>query len=109
MAHDEALAGRVRAALSARADIVEKKLMGGICFMLAGNMCCGVSRSALLVRVGRDAYEATLARPHVRPLEMGGRRARGFVLVDRDGCRTAETLATWIEAGLTFASTLPPK
>jgi len=76
MAYDEKIAQRVRTALSGQRGLVEKKMMGGICFMLDGNMCCGVSGAALLVRVGREAYQQMLAQPHVRPMEFAGRRPR---------------------------------
>lgn len=83
--------------------------MGGICFMLNGSMCCGVSASAIMVRVGREAYQRMLAQPHVRPLEFAGRRPTGFVLVDPGGCRTDTALATWIQRGIDFVSTLSAK
>jgi hypothetical protein len=84
-------------------------MMGGICFMVSGSMCCGVSASALMVRVGPEAYQRMLAQPHVRPLEFAGRRPTGFVLVDPGGCRTETALAKWIQRGIDFVSTLPPK
>lgn len=109
MPYDERMAGRVRRILSGRPDVVERKMMGGLCFMLSGSMCCGVSASALLVRVGRDAYQRMLAQPYVRPLEFAGRRPTGFVLVDTEGCRTDRALARWIQRGMDFVSTLPAK
>ncbi len=83
--------------------------MGGICFMVSGNMCCGVTGSALMVRVGREAYQRLLTQPHVRPMEFAGRRPTGFVLVDPEGYRTDTALATWIQRGIDFAATLPEK
>jgi hypothetical protein len=109
VAFDEKTAERARRALSGQRGLVEKKMMGGICFMLEGNMCCGVSGSALLVRVGREAYQETLAEPHVRPMEFAGRRPTGFVFVDPEGHRSDAALATWVQRGVDFASTLPPK
>ena len=85
MAFDEKLADRVRAALAGKRGLSERKMKGGICFMVAGNMCCGVTGAALMVRVGPDGYTAALAKPHVRPLEFAGRRPGGFVLVDPPG------------------------
>ena len=93
MAYDEKTAERVRRALSAQKGLVEKKMMGGLCFMVRGNMCCGVTGTSVMVRVGREEYEPALARPHVRPLEFAGCRPSGFVLVDPDGYRTAAALA----------------
>ena len=106
MAYDEKTAERVRRALSGRRDVVERKMMGGLCFMVSGRMCCGVTGSALMVRVGREAYQRMLTEPHVRPLEFAGRRPTGFVLVDPEGYRTGPALATWIQRGIDFAATL---
>lgn len=72
-------------------------------------MCCGVTGSALMVRVGRAAYAPTLAMPHVRPMEIAGRPTTGFVLVDPDGFQTKAALARWVQTSLDFVSTLPPK
>ena len=109
MAYDEKAAERVRRALAGRRSLVEKKMMGGVCFMLHGNMCAGISQSALLVRVGRDAYERTLTLAHVRPLEFAGRRPNGFVLVDPPGYRTEAMLKKWLLRGIDFAESLPRK
>lgn len=109
MAYDEKTAERVRRLLARRRGLAEKKMMGAMCFLVDGSMCCGVTGSALMVRVGREAYERTLAEPHVRPLEFAGRRAGGFVLVDPAGHRTDDALAAWVRRGVDFASTLPAK
>jgi hypothetical protein len=109
MSYDEKAADRVRQVLSGRRDLVEKKMMGAICFMVDGSMCCGVTGSALMVRVGREAYRRTLAEPHVRPMEFRGRRPSGFVLVDPQGYRTGAALAKWVKRGTDFVSTLPAK
>ncbi|BDE05824.1 hypothetical protein WPS_11000 [Vulcanimicrobium alpinum] len=108
MAYDETTAARVRSALSAR-SVVERKMMGGICFMVDGHMCCGVSREALMVRVGRDGYREALAQPHVRPMEFGGRSPTGFVLVDPVGYRTDAALKKWITRSLGVVAALPPR
>ncbi len=110
MPYDEKVVERVRRSLAKRRDAIEVKMMGGVCFMVDGNMCCGVKGSELLVRVGREAYEVMLAEPHVRPLGFAGpRQPRGFVLVDAAGYRTEAALAKWIGRGLDFIATLPPK
>ena len=106
MAYDEKTAERVRQVLSGRRDAVEKKMMGGICFMVSGSMCCGVAGSALMVRVGREAYQPMLSQAHVRPMEFAGRRPTGFVLVDPGGYRANAALTTWIQRGIDFVSTL---
>jgi len=110
MAYDEITAERVRDVLSNRRDVVEKKLMGGLCFMVGGAMCCSVSgRGGLLVRVGAQAQERALAEPHVAPMKMAGRTAKGFVRVAPEGYRTRATLKKWIARGLDFVATLPAK
>ena len=103
MAFDEKAAERVRRALGRRRGITEKKMMGALCFMASGTMCCGVTGAALMVRVGADGFARALARPHVRPLRIGRRAAGGFVLVDPPGYRSAAALARWIEHGLAVA------
>jgi len=104
MAYDERTAERIRAVLSDRRDVVEKKLMGGLCFMVNGSMCCSVSgRGGLLVRVGTEAHAQMLAEPHVQPMEMGQRTMRGFVRVAADGYRTGVALRKWIERGIAAA------
>lgn len=103
MAFDEKAAERVRRALDRRRGITEKKMMGALCFMAGGTMCCGVTGSALMVRVGADGFERALAKPHVRPLKIGRRQTRGFVLIDPPGYRTETSLAKWLERGLAVA------
>jgi hypothetical protein len=104
MAYDVITAERVRDALSARRGVVEKRLMGGLCFMVQGSMCCTVSgRGGLLVRVDPAARERMLAEPHVAPMEMRGRVAKGFVRVAPEGYRTAAALKKWIERGVAAA------
>jgi len=109
MAYDEATACRVRRALSNRSDIVEKKMMGGLSFMVGGRMCCRVSGAGFMVRVGPDALERMLAERHVRPTEFAGRRLAGFVRVEPEGYRTDKALASWVQRGIDFVSTLPAK
>jgi len=110
MAYDEKTAERVREALSGRRGVVEKKLMGGLCFMVNGSMACSVSgRGGLLIRIAADAREQALAEPHVAPMEMRGRVMSGFVRVAPEGYRTAAALRKWIERGVTAAATAKDK
>jgi TfoX/Sxy family transcriptional regulator of competence genes len=109
MAFDEKLAGRVRKVLAARRGITEKRMFGGLCFLARGNMCCGVVGGDLVVRVGPDAYEAMLARPHARPMDFTGRPLRGFVFVSARGLASARGLRTWVERGLAQARSLPAR
>ncbi len=109
MGYDEQTAARVRRILSGRRDVVEKKMVGGLSFMANGRMCCGVNSTGLVVRVGPEARVRALAQPHVRPMEFAGRRLAGFVCVAPRGYRTDTALATWVQRGIDFVSTLPGK
>jgi hypothetical protein len=109
MAYDEQLAERVRDALALREDVAEQRMFGGIAFMLAGNMACGVLGDDLIVRVGPEEHERTLAEPDVRPFDFTGRPSKGIVFVSPAGIASDETLAGWVEAGADFAASLPPK
>ena len=109
MAYNEQLADRVRKAVAGREELTEKKMFGGLAFMLAGNMCCGVVKDDLVVRVGADAYEETLAQPCVRLMDFTGRPMKTMVYVQAEGYRTDEALAQWVERGVDFASSLASK
>jgi TfoX/Sxy family transcriptional regulator of competence genes len=109
MAYDEDLASRIRRALAGRRGVSEKRMFGGLSFLVRGHMICGVVGQTLMVRVGPGAYERMLARPHVREMDFTGRPLRGMVYVDGAGVRTAKQLATWVERGIAFAGSLPPK
>ncbi|WP_295806834.1 TfoX/Sxy family protein [uncultured Nitratireductor sp.] len=109
MAYDEELAIRVRTHLSIAGEVVERRMMGALCFMLHGHMCCGVTGNALMVRVGRDDYEAALEEDHVRPMDISGRILRGFVLVDPPGVKTGRSLRFWIGRACGLVSTLPAR
>ena len=85
MAYDESLAHRVRKMLAPVGDITERKMFGGLAFMLGGNMCCCVDQSNLVVRTGPDRYEDSLERPHVRVFDFTGKPMRGFVYVAAEG------------------------
>jgi TfoX/Sxy family transcriptional regulator of competence genes len=109
MAYSEELAERIRHALADRAVLTERKMFGGIAFMLGGNMAAGVIGDELMVRVDpRDAADA-IADPHVRLMEMGGRQMRGFVVVDSAGIEDDAGLARWVDQGADYAASLPPK
>src|SRR5713226_4497688 len=109
MGYDEQTAERVRRILSRRRDVVEKGMVGGLSFMVNGSMCCGVTGTALMVRVGREGREGALAQPHARPMKFAGRALAGFVCVEPGGFRTERALAKWIQRGIDFVSTLPVK
>ena len=110
MAYDEEVAGRIRKMLSARPDVHEQKLMGGLCFMVRGHMCCAVSgRGGLLIRVGPDAYLSMLGEPHAAAIEMRGRVMTGFVRVAPGGYETASGLKKWVTRATDFVAMLPKK
>jgi TfoX/Sxy family transcriptional regulator of competence genes len=110
MAYDEKTAERVRRLLSTRSDVIEKQLMGGMCFMVQGHMCCAVSgRGGLLVRVGRDAHPSMLREPHAAAAEMRGRPMTGYVRVAPEGYRTGAGLKKWVTRGVEFVATLPKR
>lgn len=89
--------------------MVEKKMFGGLSFMVKGHMCCGVVGDELMVRVGPDGYEAALERPHARPMDFTGKPLKGFVYVAAQGFSTQSTLERWIRLALEFVETLPAK
>jgi TfoX/Sxy family transcriptional regulator of competence genes len=109
MAYDEKLAGRVREVLKRRRNISEKKMFGGLAFMVSGHMCCGILGDDLMVRVGPDAYDAALREKGARPMNFTGRAMKGMVYVDRSGYGAAASLKAWVEQGLSHARSLPPK
>jgi TfoX/Sxy family transcriptional regulator of competence genes len=109
VAYDEALAERVRALLGAEPELGERAMFGGLSFLLGGNVACGVLGEELVVRVGPDAHEEALARPHARPMDFTGRPMVGWVYVAAAGIADEEALREWVEAGTRFAGRLPPK
>ena len=109
MAYDDKLAVRLCAALGCQKGLTEKKMFGGLSFMLGGNMCCGVLKDDLVVRVGPGGFQEALAEPHVRPMDFTGRPIRGMVYVGPGGYRSDDDLAVWLKRGVDFARSLPPK
>ena len=109
MAYSEELALRVRQSLGEQAGVVEKKMFGGLCFMVRGNMCCGVTGDEIIARVGPEQYEDALTLPHARLMDFTGRPMRGFIAVRPEGLSSDEDLAAWIARCLNFTASLPPK
>jgi TfoX N-terminal domain len=109
VAYDEALAERVRDVISVRDGSSERKMFGGIGFMLRGNMACGVSGDELMVRLDAEGAEKALAEEHVRVFDMTGRPLKGWILVGPEATASDEDLAGWVDAGADFAASLPPK
>ncbi len=109
MAYDEGTAQRLREVLQEMPGVTEKKMFGGIAFMINGNMCAGVVRDTLMLRVGPENYETALEQPHVRPMDFTGRPLTGFVYIDPDGFEADADLARWIDLAWQFIRELPAK
>ena len=109
MAYDEGLAQRLREALANEDGLTERRMFGGIAFMLGGNMAVGVASDELMVRCGPDRFDEALARPHAGLFDLSGRPMNGWVLVAPEGTVDDADLAGWVELGMSFARSLPPK
>ena len=108
MAYNEKLTERIRAELKGT-PFVEKKMFGGVGFLVHGNMACGVHKQGMIVRVDPNKHAALLKKPHARPFDITGRPMKGWLVVDADGCKTAKQLSAWVKEGVEFALTLPAK
>jgi TfoX/Sxy family transcriptional regulator of competence genes len=109
MAFDEVLADRVRPLVSRRRGFTEKKMFGGLGFLMHGNMCVGVWKDFLIVRVGPDAYEDALSQPHVVEFDITGRAMKGWVMIEPAGLQRESELVEWAHAAIEFVSGLPRK
>jgi TfoX/Sxy family transcriptional regulator of competence genes len=110
MAYDEDLANRLRELLADEDAITEKKMFGGLAFLLHGNMSVSASRNGgLLARIDPAASEAALQRPHVELMKMRGRTMDGWITVAPEGLKTKRQLAAWVSRSVAYAKTLPPK
>ena len=108
MAYDEKLAQRVREALGVEPAVTERKMFGGLAFMISGHMACGIVKDELMLRLGAEGAERALERPHVRPMDFTGRPMTGMVFVAGAGVRGA-ALEDWVARAVGFARSLPPK
>jgi TfoX/Sxy family transcriptional regulator of competence genes len=109
MAYDEELQLRIQRVVAGREGVTEKRMFGGVAFLLDGKMFCGIVKDDLMVRVGPLAHEAALAEPHVRPMDFTGKPMAGYVYVEPEGLATDKALRRWVEAGLKFAATVEKK
>jgi TfoX/Sxy family transcriptional regulator of competence genes len=109
MAFDEGLAERIRALLAHRADLQERRMFGGLCFLCGGNMACGIVGDELMVRVGPDGWSDALNQPHAREMDFTGRSMKGMVYIGVDGFAEDADLARWVEQGVAYAGSLEPK
>jgi TfoX/Sxy family transcriptional regulator of competence genes len=109
MAFDERLADRIRNSLGKRDGLSEKRMFGGLAFLLNGNMCCGVHEQELIVRVGPEKTDSLLAEPHTRIFDLSGRPMKGWILVAPAGLVDQQALAKWLRMGIEYAASLPGK
>ncbi|MEA2470339.1 MAG: hypothetical protein QOE38_1338 [Thermoleophilaceae bacterium] len=110
MPYDEDLANRIRELLADEPGLTEKKMFGGLAFLIGGNMAVAASgQGGLMLRVEPDETEKLLAKPHARPFEMRGREMQGWLRVDDEGIRTKRELEPWVKRGVAYARSLPPK
>jgi len=109
MAFDERLAARVRRVLGQRTDFSERRMFGGLAFMVRGHMCCGLVKGDLMVRVGREAFRDAVTRPHARPMDFTGRPSAQMVYVAPAGVKTDRALGAWIDRGVAYIRSLPPR
>jgi TfoX/Sxy family transcriptional regulator of competence genes len=106
MAYDEGLAERIRTILDGEAGVSEKKMFGGVAFLLDGKMFVGIVKHDLMVRVGPDAHARALERRHVRPMDFTGKPMTGYVYVAPDGVSEDDELESWVRAGADFVRTM---
>jgi TfoX/Sxy family transcriptional regulator of competence genes len=99
MAYDEKLASRIRDALAETRGVTEKKMFGGLCFLVNGKMVCGVLGNDMIAKVGRENHERVADRAHVRPFDFTGRPAAGMVYVEPAGLKTRKALESWVRMG----------
>jgi len=106
---DGTLAQRVRQLLSKRNGFSERRMFGGVCFMINGNMCAGTWKDSLIVRLDKADHDRTLAEPHTRPADMTGRVMKGWAVVEPAGIESATDLKAWVDRAANYAGSLPPK
>lgn len=109
MAYSESLVDRVRQTLRGRRGITEKKMFGGVAFLLRGNMCVGVWQTSLIVRMDPAEAQNALQEPHVGPFDVTGRPMKGWVMVSAEGLDEDRQLSEWIERAMRFVGELPAK
>jgi TfoX/Sxy family transcriptional regulator of competence genes len=109
MAYDKGVAERLREVYEDVPNVVEKKMFGGVAFMVDGHMSCGVNQESIMVRVGPAQYADALKKPHAREMDFTGKPLKGFVYIDPDGFESDEALISWVKLSLDFVATLPSK
>ena len=97
MAYDEKLADRIRKIIGKNKKVTEKKMFGGLSFLLNGKMFCGVLKGDLVLRISHDKYEDALKKPNVRPMDFTGRPMKGFIYVNSNGCKSDKNIRKWVK------------
>jgi TfoX/Sxy family transcriptional regulator of competence genes len=109
MAYSERLAERIREVVGGRSGVTERKMFGGVGWMVNGNMACGTMGDDLMVRLDPEDADSALEEPGVGPMEFTGRKMRGFITVESSAVASDDELARWVDAGASYAASLPPK
>ena len=109
MPYDERVRARINTVLADWPGVIEKKMFGGVCSLLKGNMVCAVYKEFLILRLGPEAAAEALTHPHCRPFDITGRAMKGWVMVAPAGFAEADLLIGWLEKARAFVNTLPPK
>lgn len=109
MGYKEEIETRIRKIVSGWQNTDDKKMFGGICHLLKGNMFCGVHKEFLILRLGPEKAENAMKLPHVRPFDITGKPMKGWVMVTEDGFRTDDELKSWLDQAKSFVKTLPAK
>jgi hypothetical protein len=109
MAYDEVLAGRVSEIITSLPGLEEKKMFGGVGYLLNGNMSVGVYKENLIVRVGHEGFEEKMSMPHTVSFDITGKAMKGWLMVEPGGVESDEDLQYWIDQGVEFARSLPSK
>ncbi len=109
MAFDESLAARIRTVLARNKGIEEKKMFGGLCFLLNGNMLVGVWKNSLIARTGEEQAGEAMLEPHVKPMDITGKPMKGWIMVEPDGVNDDAALKEWVQRAVKFVAKLPAK
>ena len=109
MAFDESLGVRIRTALSRKKGVEEKKMFGGLCFLLQGHMLVGVWKNSLIARIGHERAEEALLEPHVKPMDITGKPMKGWIMVASEGVADEAEVKKWVQRASKYVGKLPPK
>ncbi len=109
MVYDEGLAQQIRDELSDRPGYSEKKMFGGLCFLVNGNMACGVTTNKVMLRIGKENYEEVMSKPHMTEMDFTGKPMRGMVYIDEEGSNDEDIVRKWVDYTYDYAFSLPPK